>query len=130
MSADADANLVTLFLPAAVEHVQLARLVAAGVAGRLGWDVDTIEDLRIAVDELCIAAIDAAAAGGDLRLEYRWDRETVRVEGTRPAPARPNPRVSDLSTEILDALADEWHIDGDDTTCRFTLVKRLRDQSA
>ena len=54
MSADPapSAAPVVLDVPAEIEQIQLARLVAAGLASRLGFDYDDIEDLRIGVDEL------------------------------------------------------------------------------
>ena len=44
---------VRLVVPAAAEYLRLVRLTAAGMASRLGFTFDEVEDLRIAVDELC-----------------------------------------------------------------------------
>src|SRR5207244_330326 len=44
---------VRLVVPAAPEYLRLVRLTAAGMASRLGFTFDEVEDLRIAVDELC-----------------------------------------------------------------------------
>ena len=35
------------------EFLRLARVTAAGLAGRLGFSFDEVEDLRLAIDELC-----------------------------------------------------------------------------
>ncbi|MGH9027895.1 MAG: ATP-binding protein [Acidimicrobiia bacterium] len=115
--------VVTLTLPAAVEHVQLARLVAAGLADRLGWDIDTIEDLRIGVDELCVAVIEAGTGDTELRLEYRADGDGVRINGNCAA-ARPDaPQLSELSRQIVAAVANEWDLRVEHGSCTFTLVK-------
>ena len=45
-------GLIELVLPADTRLVRVARLVASGVATAAGFDVDEVEDLRIAVDEV------------------------------------------------------------------------------
>jgi Histidine kinase-like ATPase domain len=114
---------VTLTVPAAVEHVQLARLVAAGFADRLGWDVDTIEDLRIAVDELCVAAIEAGVADSEFRVEYQLDDDGLRIEGGCAAAS--TPQLSELSRQIVAAVTTSWDLVARDGRCTFTLVKQL-----
>jgi len=44
---------VELTVPARSEHLRVLRLVAASVAASLELDVDQLDDLRIAIDELC-----------------------------------------------------------------------------
>jgi hypothetical protein len=93
---------VTLAVPALPEYVRLARLTAAGVASRLGFSYDDVEDLRIAVD----------------------DAELVIVgEG----PARPGPvEFAELSEQLLSALVDEYRIEQDDDAVTIRLVRRRR----
>jgi serine/threonine-protein kinase RsbW len=56
----AEPEVVRLTIPAALEFVRIARLTASGVASRLGFDIDEIEDLRVAVDELSSILVDAS----------------------------------------------------------------------
>jgi hypothetical protein len=116
-------SVVTLTVPASVEHVQLARLVAAGLADRLGWDVDTIEDLRIGLDELCVAVIEAGVDDAELRLEYRTDDEGVHVTGGCAAARPDTPRLSELSRQIVAAVTTQWDLGNEDGRCTFSLVK-------
>src|SRR2546425_981063 len=44
---------VRLAVPATPEFVRLARVTAAGLASRLGFTFDDVDDLRLAIDELC-----------------------------------------------------------------------------
>ena len=44
---------IKLFLPFKAEYVIVARLTASGVASRIGFDIDTIEDIKVAVSEVC-----------------------------------------------------------------------------
>lgn len=44
---------VQLSLPCKAEYVSTARLVASSMANRLGFDIDEIEDIKVAVSEVC-----------------------------------------------------------------------------
>jgi anti-sigma regulatory factor (Ser/Thr protein kinase) len=48
----ADDEPVRLILPAGTRYLRVARLVASSLATMAGADLDGVEDLRIAVDEL------------------------------------------------------------------------------
>lgn len=44
---------VKLTLPFKAEYVSTARLLTSGMANRLGFDIDMIEDVKVAVSEVC-----------------------------------------------------------------------------
>ncbi len=46
-------DIVELTLPFKAEYVSSARLVASGIASRIGFDIETIEDIKVAVAEVC-----------------------------------------------------------------------------
>lgn len=120
MTAD---DAVHLTMPALTRHLRLARLTAAGLAGDLGFDLEAIEDLRVAVDELCAAVIDEVPADSRLTLSYRTDGDTVRIDGEVDAGG-PVPELHRVAEELLGIVADEFSVDGDDGRRWFRLVKR------
>ena len=61
--AEPSADAVRLSVPAALEYVRIVRLTGSGVASRLGFDVEEIENFRVALDELASMAIEVAATG-------------------------------------------------------------------
>jgi serine/threonine-protein kinase RsbW len=62
---------ITLLLPCKAEYVSVARLTASGVACRMGYDIDTVEDIKVAVSEVCSRIINVAgAAAGDYEITY------------------------------------------------------------
>jgi serine/threonine-protein kinase RsbW len=117
---------VALTIPAATDHIRFARLMASAVASRAGLDYDTIEDLRIAVSELCTAAIEIAE-GGRLTLTYRADADGIRVEGhASAAPVTPPSDVpGELTLQILDAVADEHSFEVGPEGVAFGLLRRV-----
>jgi serine/threonine-protein kinase RsbW len=116
---------IELALPADTRLLRLVRLVASGLASTAGFDVDELDDLRIAVDE----AVASLLEGGDgSRLELRFDvgASEVGMSGSSPvAPGSPldADRV-ELSTQILAAVCDEHELDVSDGSVRVRITKR------
>ena len=118
---------VRLVVPAAPEYLRLVRLTAAGLASRLGFTFDEVEDLRIAVDELCFHLLggvgDRNGGGRTMDLTYSAGDDFITITG-RTGLTGPVPQPSDLSEQILDALVDEHEVSGDDGEITFRLKKQ------
>jgi serine/threonine-protein kinase RsbW len=62
---------ITLLLPCKAEYVSVARLTASGVACRMGYDIDTVEDIKVAVSEVCSRIINVGGiSSGDYEITY------------------------------------------------------------
>ncbi|MPY92386.1 MAG: hypothetical protein GEV08_04735 [Acidimicrobiia bacterium] len=120
-----DVTRVTLTFPATVELVRLARLVASGLAAHAGLSVDDIEDLRIAVDELCALVVQHAVDDSNVSLVLDAGDGSVQVEVRAPAGSSEAPfALDELSGHILKAAADEHHLARADGKLVATLTKR------
>jgi serine/threonine-protein kinase RsbW len=123
---------VQLVMPADPEFLRLARVTAMGLASRLSFTIDEIDDLRIAIDELVFGLIGTKGRIGNVRMTYRLEPEGLEVEGTGEFDDDgTSPGLSELSELILDAVADEHELflgaDGDvdgGGLPRFRLLKR------
>ena len=102
---------VRLTVPAGPEYVRLARVTASGLASRMGFSYNEIEDLRLAVDELCHAVIGPAGRPGVLDLRFVVEDDGLCVEGAGHFdPGGPPPGLSLLAHQILSALVDEHDV--------------------
>lgn len=72
-------------LPADPANVAIARSVAATVGSAIDFDVDTIADLRMAVDEMASILITRAAGGSAIQLSFIAEDDLVTVTGTASA---------------------------------------------
>ncbi len=103
---------VELSIPVQSDLVVLARLTAVTVASRAGFDVEELENLRLAVDEMCVSIVDGCSIGR-LVLTFVSSNGNVEVncalDGTSSTSAGPYDvhGERDLSVRILDALVDE-----------------------
>ncbi len=120
---------VRLVVPAAAEYLRLVRLTAAGMASRLGFTFDEVEDLRIAVDELCfhlLGDVDDDVPLDDSRtmdLTYSAEADSITITG-RTGLSGAVPEASELSEQILDALVDEHEVSGTNGMVTFRLRKQ------
>jgi serine/threonine-protein kinase RsbW len=130
------ADEVRLVVPARPELMRLARVTAAGLAGRLAFTYAEIEDIRLAIDQSFFGLAGPSALGGTVEVLFRVATDTLEVEGSeafsddRPTtsdpPATMRRAVSPLSEIVLDALVDEHEFGTDPTGPAFRLVKRHR----
>lgn len=76
-------ELVQLTLPNRVEYLGVARLLVSGVAHRMGFSYEEIEDIKLAVGEACTNAVEHAYELGEGRLHLEClvypDRLTITV---------------------------------------------------
>ncbi len=52
-----DYDLIKLSIPNKAEYVSVIRLTATGIANRMGFNIEEIEDIKIAISEACTNAI-------------------------------------------------------------------------
>jgi len=101
---------VELSIPVDADLVVLARLAAATLASRAGFWVEDIEDLRLAVEELCLSLV-GGREDGRLHLRYECEGDAIEVacwyEDDHTASSARRAAADDLSLKILDALVDE-----------------------
>lgn len=114
MTTPEAADVVELSIPVQADLVVLARLTAATVAARAGFAVEEIEDLRLAVEELCLSLVPSAPSGR-LHLTFCQLPDAIEIacaveetsgEGS-PNGALGAPVPDELSLRILDALVDD-----------------------
>jgi serine/threonine-protein kinase RsbW len=72
---------VRLTVPARPEFLRLARVTAAGLASRLGFSFDEVEDLRLAIDEICYGMTGTDGREGTVRVRYLLGGDRLTVEG-------------------------------------------------
>ena len=97
---------IVLTIPGTPEFLRLARMAAADAASRVGLTYEEIDDLRIAVDELCFAVMGDDGVVEPLTLVYQIHPGAVSVSGSCPGSGQ-GPVQSELSRTIVAAVVDE-----------------------
>jgi serine/threonine-protein kinase RsbW len=133
-------DVVVLVVPADGSYLAVLRTATAGLAARLQFTLDEIEDLRIAVDEasamlLALLPSRATARAGargsdpappaDLTCQFDVTDEMLSIEVAVPvsAPAA-LPGGQSFSWQVLTALAGEVSANTDNGKVAIRLTKR------
>ena len=70
---------VTIQMPAEGAYLSVLRTATAGLAARLDFTLDEIEDLRIAVDEACGMLLGQAAPGATLECDFTLGSDRISI---------------------------------------------------
>jgi len=123
---------VELRMPAVSANIGLTRLVAAALANQADLVIEDIDELRMAVDELCYWLIGSSeTTTREFLVALSATPGSVAVRGTtvgdgwRGATGLDRD-LSALSRRILDALADEYSCEWSEETRAFSLLKLSR----
>lgn len=95
---------------AAATHLPPLRTVAADLATRADFDLDSVADLRLAVDEAAAELIAVAARGALLSGSFRVDDDQMQVTVSVPAVAEATLRRDTFGWRVLTILVDEVHV--------------------
>lgn len=121
-------DVVTITIPASPEYLQVVRLIAAGLAARLSFTIEDIEDLKIGVDELATYLTGAQGREGELEVRFVLHEDRIEISGAGRYKGRYEVRteLSDFSRMILDTVTDSAALSGEDGVPTFNLVKSKR----
>jgi anti-sigma regulatory factor (Ser/Thr protein kinase) len=136
--------LAELKLAAQPEMIATAKRTAAALGSTLGFSLEDLDELNIAVAQACDSAIEAGReAWGDeatLKLTFYANERGLEVEvqaqqlrSSHPAPSPPVARQRVIRDEVLDRLAqdmircfvDDFYPSVSSRRVRFRLVKYL-----
>jgi anti-sigma regulatory factor (Ser/Thr protein kinase) len=98
------------------------------MAARADFDIEEIEDLRLAVDELCLSVV-GGARSGTVRLEFTLDGATIAITCELDRSGEPDDghvpgEPDELSIRLIEALVDEHQRDAGSGSGRAWLSKR------
>jgi serine/threonine-protein kinase RsbW len=128
---------VELRIPSRAEWVGVARLAVAGIASRLHFSIEDIEDLKLAVAEACTNCIQHAAESDSVAITCQMfsDKIVIVVEdhgrsatAGELAPRRlGEPQVGGLGIFLIRSLMDDVEYElNPETGTRLTMTKFLR----
>ena len=118
---------VELRLPADSAYVSVLRTTTAGLAARLDFTIDDIEDLRIAVGEASALVLPQAADGSDLVCRFHMAPGRLTVTVTVNATHAASVDYDSFGWQVLTTLASDASLESadGDLTVRLTMVSDL-----
>lgn len=121
-------DTVSISIPASPEYVKIVRLVAAGLAVRLRFTIEDIDDLKIAVDELSAYLTGTQGREGTIQVRFSVDDERIEISGAgRFSPGqRIRSELTEFSRMILETVADEASLEQRNGSPVFRVVKNRK----
>jgi serine/threonine-protein kinase RsbW len=127
---------VSLKIPNKPNFVSIARLTVSSLANDIGFDIDDIEDLKVAVGEAINNAILHGSQSNFLEIDFNVNKEEIRIEildqgmgfdsNLYKKPNLDDYKGNGLGIFIMESLMDEVIIEsqmGNGT--KITLVKKV-----
>lgn len=119
----AEDDVVLLTVPADGGYLGVLRTATAGLAARLHFALDEIEDLRIAVDEACAMLLAIATRDAELQCRFTVTDDALTVEVTvSTVPGARLPAESSFAWKVLTALTTSAQADA---TGRYATIRLL-----
>lgn len=123
-----NADRVEMNLPARKEYARLLRLAVAGIASRMNFNFDSLEDLKIGLEEAYLLAInDPVQDKFDVAFDIYDDRLEILVTGLGSAETLEEELSQKFGFSILHSVMDkvEWSRI-DETTRNLRMTKNIR----
>lgn len=124
-------DVVELTVPALSGYLGVVRTATAGLAARLAFTLDEIEDLRIAVDEACVMLLSLARPqppeASTLTCQFRVFTDVLAVTvSARVAAKAVMPAEQSFAWQVLTAHATEVTGHAEAGRAAVELLKRRR----
>lgn len=121
---------VTLRLPADGAFVLILRTAAAGLAARLDFPLDDIEDIRTDVDEASSMLLPQASPGSQLACDFRLEPDVLTVTLQAQSADPHEPDRDSFSWQVLSALTADVTATTDADSVRLVLTARSSSREA
>jgi serine/threonine-protein kinase RsbW len=119
---------IELRLGADLVHLPIIRSVAANIATRADFDLDSIADLRLAVDEACSTLITMSVPGTTMACRFVINGDEFRFTGIGVSAKDAVPSTGTFGWRVLTTLTDSaeaWSAsNGDGYLLHVELAKR------
>jgi serine/threonine-protein kinase RsbW len=118
-------DTVSVKIPASPAYLGVVRLIASGLASRLQFTIDEIEDLKIAVDELSAYLTGSQGREGTLAITFTIHDDRIEITGSGEFSSGEKVRteLTEFSRMILETVVDSASLDRSNGTPTFSLVK-------
>jgi serine/threonine-protein kinase RsbW len=106
-SSQDDPDGIELRLGAKLEHLPIIRSLAATLAIRADFDLDSIADLKLAVDETCSTLITRALPHSTLSCRFTVRPNEIRFAAAAVSTDHAEPKRDSFGWRVLTTLTDD-----------------------
>ena len=134
MTPPEEAQEITLRLPGRPEYLLVARLAISGVATRMDFPAEAVEDIKLAISEACtylLERIGSLEPSPELVVRCTLQSEALSIEvsaevptGQTASPQAETAELTGLGMLIMQCVMDEVELVQATPSLRIRMVKR------
>ena len=117
---------IKLTLPINAAYVSAARLTASSVANRLNFDIEEIEDIKVAVSEACAYIIrkNAFNTNNDFKIEFDLSADKIKISLSVESAERFEVDDEEMSLLVIKAVTDSFNVNCQNGIFYMTIEKK------
>jgi hypothetical protein len=109
-SGSAVSDRIELIVPMRAEFATTLRTLVASLGADIGFSIDEIDDVRLAISEVFSVLVDSSRGGNqrariELSAQPGWISASLGYEGTQP-----HIELDDLAEHILRSVTDDYDV--------------------
>ena len=116
-------DVIRLQFPARPDYILAVRLAVSAVAQRVGFDIEDIEDIKVASAEACTLLLSAGPEQISVSISVEQGL-VLDFESTGGAPGDIDEDSQGMSQYLLDALVDSCEIEKDGGAAKIVRLKK------
>lgn len=121
MVPDRPSTVIRVDVPAEGQSLQFLRVAAAAACADVIDDLDRLDDVRLAVDELAVGVIRAAPPGRRLQVTIETSPGTLAIRGRVEADGEV-PQLSDVGAMLVSSICRSYRLTREADELVFELV--------
>lgn len=113
-------DVFKLTFPARPEYILAVRLTVSAIAERIGYNIEDIEDIKVASAEACTLLLATSPETIDIKIMITEGIQLEFDAAGQTGKAAEQDEISELSQYLLEALVDECEL-----TKKNNIIKRI-----
>ena len=104
-------DFITVSIPKKPDYISTIRLVSSSVGNKIGYNIDQIEDLKVAMGEACILAF-GRSMDKEIKIVYNLLKEKLEVIVSwteSSTEVGEETKESNMGKMIIESLMDEFY---------------------
>ena len=117
---------IKLTLPINAAYVSAARLTASSVANRLNFDIEEIEDIKVAVSEACTYIIKKPcfSTNNDFKIEFNLSPDSIIISLWAFSNEKITTDSDEMSLKVIEAITDKFDINCEGNSFNMIIEKK------
>lgn len=102
-------DTITVIIPKKPDYISTVRLVSSSLGNKIGYNIDQIEDLKVAMGEACILSF-GKSSDDEVKIVYNLFKEKLEIEVSwtkASSNVDEETKESNMGRMIIDSLMDE-----------------------